>query len=752
MILKALTLENFKGIREPVRVEFAPLTLLFGPNNAGKSTIVQALMYAREVLERNNCDVGRTQLGGDVVDLGGFENLVYAHDLSRPVRMRFELDLRGVRSPQTSDWIREHEFENQASWQYSNAPKELEVDSAQTVWSRLKEVWVEIEIAGRDAHETNWRAGPVVRAYSVGKGADVYATISLADGEDQAHLSYFNFGIYPFGTRYAKGDATDFEWDLERVVREWIRDPIQEQDWPEINLKKGASVAMAGEEIGSTANVMPRQHFDDLVSRIVTGADEWGDPTLDDETGEQNPKYKKRQALVARAQRLGDYRQLLTDARARMNDPLPPLFREFDAPTPVETSYECVSPENVSETAPQEGPPTSADNDGADAEETRESDGGSSAAYSEWEDRRSLFDDERVNATEELDSWMLDLFDALLVKEYVPLSPDYATPLKLSGSALPEWGRLSEFDPDVWIPDQENEFWENPAFVDEYLKGLLTAVIAGPGELLVRALKDSVYISPFREMPPRYYQPARSPEQRRWANGLAAWDWLLLEDKSFAAEVNDWLTGKNKFDAGYDIDVRHYRELEVDDPVLAALTVQEQQGDLDLDWVREQLLKLPEGRRLKIRDLRSGVSLFPQDLGVGISQVIPVIVAALHNKTGVVAVEEPESNIHPAFQVVLADLFLTQTKANPEVLFLVETHSEYLMLRCLRRIRETREGGIENGVPDVWPDDIAVHFVEAGDDGPRIHRIRIEDNGEFLDPWPQGFFPERMKEIYGDDL
>ena len=47
MILKALALENFKGIHEPVRIEFAPVTLLFGPNNAGKSTIVQALHYAR---------------------------------------------------------------------------------------------------------------------------------------------------------------------------------------------------------------------------------------------------------------------------------------------------------------------------------------------------------------------------------------------------------------------------------------------------------------------------------------------------------------------------------------------------------------------------------------------------------------------------------------------------------------------------------------------------------------------------------
>ncbi|MBF0154724.1 MAG: AAA family ATPase [Magnetococcales bacterium] len=57
MILKALTLENFNGIREPVRIEFAPVTLLFGPNNAGKSTVVQALHYAREIFERGNAKV-----------------------------------------------------------------------------------------------------------------------------------------------------------------------------------------------------------------------------------------------------------------------------------------------------------------------------------------------------------------------------------------------------------------------------------------------------------------------------------------------------------------------------------------------------------------------------------------------------------------------------------------------------------------------------------------------------------------------
>ncbi len=57
MILKALTLENFKDIREPVRIEFAPVTLLFGANNASKSTVVQALHCAREIFERGNADL-----------------------------------------------------------------------------------------------------------------------------------------------------------------------------------------------------------------------------------------------------------------------------------------------------------------------------------------------------------------------------------------------------------------------------------------------------------------------------------------------------------------------------------------------------------------------------------------------------------------------------------------------------------------------------------------------------------------------
>jgi len=42
-----ITIENFKGISAPVTIPLRPITLLFGANSAGKSTIIQALHYAR---------------------------------------------------------------------------------------------------------------------------------------------------------------------------------------------------------------------------------------------------------------------------------------------------------------------------------------------------------------------------------------------------------------------------------------------------------------------------------------------------------------------------------------------------------------------------------------------------------------------------------------------------------------------------------------------------------------------------------
>jgi AAA15 family ATPase/GTPase len=66
-MIHALEIEKFKGIADRQRIEFAPLTLLFGANSAGKSTILQALLYLHELLNHGTANVDRTELGGNAV-------------------------------------------------------------------------------------------------------------------------------------------------------------------------------------------------------------------------------------------------------------------------------------------------------------------------------------------------------------------------------------------------------------------------------------------------------------------------------------------------------------------------------------------------------------------------------------------------------------------------------------------------------------------------------------------------------------
>ena len=101
-MITAIEIENFKGIGDRIRIDLKPITLLFGANSSGKSTIIHALHYAREVFVRGNLDADRTETGGDFVDLGGFRNFVHNHDLDRQVALRLDLSLdfdQGVMLP-----------------------------------------------------------------------------------------------------------------------------------------------------------------------------------------------------------------------------------------------------------------------------------------------------------------------------------------------------------------------------------------------------------------------------------------------------------------------------------------------------------------------------------------------------------------------------------------------------------------------------------------------------------------------------
>ena len=97
-MITGIYIENFKGIGEPgIKLDLAPVTLMFGKNSAGKSTIFHALLYAHEVLVNHNLNADRTTLGGNSVDLGGFQTFVHDHDSKNLVTITLELDLASAK-------------------------------------------------------------------------------------------------------------------------------------------------------------------------------------------------------------------------------------------------------------------------------------------------------------------------------------------------------------------------------------------------------------------------------------------------------------------------------------------------------------------------------------------------------------------------------------------------------------------------------------------------------------------------------
>ena len=110
-------------------------------------------------------------------------------------------------------------------------------------------------------------------------------------------------------------------------------------------------------------------------------------------------------------------------------------------------------------------------------------------------------------------------------------------------------------------------------------------------------------------------------------------------------------------------------------------------------------------------------------------------------------IEEPEIHLHPAHQAELGDMFIRSAKERGNTL-LLETHSENLILRILRRIRETNANELPEDVPPIRPEDVAVLYVQPGENGAQVLEIPVTEDGDFALPWPKGFFEEREQDLF----
>lgn len=267
----------------------------------------------------------------------------------------------------------------------------------------------------------------------------------------------------------------------------------------------------------------------------------------------------------------------------------------------------------------------------------------------------------------------------------------------------------------------------------EDIGSLFSEMILGSARLICYYLNSMIYIGPLREIPDRNFRPQSTPDRSRWANGLAAWD-LLYQDYggAFVYDVNKWLCSRTPY--GFKrADVKQVITTKSDDG----------NGLSDLSEI------LPKRSEIFLHDENLGW-VAPCDVGIGISQMVPVVVASLLNHDGFLLIEQPELHIHPALQIDMGDLFIeaTNSYASGRRSLIVETHSEHIILRLLRRIRERTEKEVPSWARGLDPDNLSVIYVENDEDGVRCRRIRVSKEGDFLDRWPHGFFMEQAEELF----
>jgi hypothetical protein len=236
-------------------------------------------------------------------------------------------------------------------------------------------------------------------------------------------------------------------------------------------------------------------------------------------------------------------------------------------------------------------------------------------------------------------------------------------------------------------------------------------------------LQRIVYLGPLRSHPARHYIGTGLTHPSVGSSGELTPE-ILIQNRSWLLEwCNQWF---RLWKIPYRLDINT-----ISDDIVGGLIV------------------------LSLTKEGSDIAVGPSDVGFGIGQLLPIVVqSGLSSRGGasLICVEQPEIHLHPRLQAELADLFMESahldplgtgtTITNEPTQWIVETHSESLVLRVQRRIRES----------SIDPNDIAVLYVRPESNGSSsITRLHIDESGEFIEDWPDGFFEEAYNETFSGD-
>lgn len=126
------------------------------------------------------------------------------------------------------------------------------------------------------------------------------------------------------------------------------------------------------------------------------------------------------------------------------------------------------------------------------------------------------------------------------------------------------------------------------------------------------------------------------------------------------------------------------------------------------------------------------------NVGVGVSQVLPLIVLGLASPVNAILIlEQPELHLHPFVQSRLGDFFTSLAATGKQII--AETHSEHLIHRMRYLVAKQY----------LKPqDDISIYYTQRNEsiDSSEIINVKIDKYGS-IDKWPEGFCDETEKQL-----
>ncbi|ENL1294533.1 AAA family ATPase [Vibrio parahaemolyticus] len=266
--------------------------------------------------------------------------------------------------------------------------------------------------------------------------------------------------------------------------------------------------------------------------------------------------------------------------------------------------------------------------------------------------------------------------------------------------------------------DWSHVYEDHPLAARLFAEASLSQAAFAPLKLLVKKLEDFIHIGPLRIVPSRSTVLNKKTSSQRWYDGTAAWEAFVAAKAPLLDAVNQKFNSSEFLNSGYQFQPVIYGE----------------QSQIE--------------QRVQLIDTSSEIQLTPQSVGIGISQVFPFVVATCIDKELLVSCEQPELHIHPKWQLSLADMMLEAVHNSPDRMFFIESHSEHILLRLLKRRRQTADGEISYLPFGCKKQDVQIVFCEQQQGQTKLLPIKTTDEGEFDAPWPNGFFEERGEELF----